>query len=367
MQRLALLLLVLTLTGCAEPPPPAEKLSATDLLSALGQAGFARATTPRDFQFPRDHGGHPEYRTEWWYLTGNLRGDNGRRFGYQVTFFRFSLTPPGSEKSASSWVGNPLWMAHVAITDAAAGRHLSEERLVRAGPGLAGVREDPFRVWLEDWQLTSPESGFPWRIDIQAREFAIALEVEPSVGIVLQGDRGLSQKGAEPGNASYYYSYPRLRTSGAISLDGETIPVHGDSWLDREWGTSALSPEQSGWDWFSLQLNNGDNLMFYRLRDRDGKGDPHSAGSLTGADGATRHLDLEDIELIPLRWWQNPTGVRYPVEWQLQIKSRKQILRIKPLLDDQEMAHTVRYWEGAVEVYEASTPVGQGYLELAGY
>jgi predicted secreted hydrolase len=367
MQRLALLLLVLTLTGCAEPPPPAEKLSATDLLSALGQAGFARATTPRDFQFPRDHGGHPEYRTEWWYLTGNLLGDDGRRFGYQVTFFRFSLTPPGREKSASSWAGNPLWMAHVAITDADGKRHLSEERLTRAGPALAGVTSDPFRVWTEDWQLASNAGGFPWRIDIKAREFALALEVEPSVGIVLQGDRGLSQKSAEPGNASYYYSYPRLRTSGSIDMAGTRFRVSGDSWFDREWGTSALSPEQSGWDWFSLQLDSGDNLMFYHLRSREGGADPHSAGSLVAADGTSQRLSLDEIEVTPLRWWHSPAGARYPVEWALRVKSQDRSLRIKPLLDDQEMDLSVRYWEGAVAVYEADVLVGRGYLELAGY
>lgn len=369
MKWLCFLLPALLLTGCTEPPAPAAKLSATGLLSTVDQAGFARATTPREFSFPRDHGGHPEYRNEWWYFTGNLQSDSGRRFGYQVTFFRFSLTPPGSVKSDSSWAGNPVWMAHVAITDANGQRHLAEERLVRTGPGLAGVETEPFRVWVEDWQLDGTGSAFPWHINITAREFNIALELEgeSSVGVILQGDQGLSQKSAQPGNASYYYSYPRMHTTGNITLDGTTFGVQGNSWFDREWGTSALSPDQTGWDWFSLQLSGGENLMYYQLRDSEGEPDPFSAGTLVSAIGQSRRLTPDDVELTAERWWQSPTGTSYPVEWSLRIKSQNRTLQVKPVLDDQEMNLSVRYWEGAVDVYEQNRLRGRGYLEMTGY
>lgn len=369
MRRFWILLLLLSPAGCDKPPAPPEKFSATGLLSTLDQAGFARATAPREFSFPRDHGGHPEYRNEWWYFTGNLQSDSGRRFGYQVTFFRFSIQPPKPEKSESSWADNPVWMAHVALTDAASQRHLAEERLVRSGPGLAGVEDGPFRVWVEDWQLESSDSAFPWRIGITTRAFKLdlALEADNVPGRVLQGDRGLSQKSAQPGNASYYYSYPRLHTRGHITLDDTTLPVRGDSWFDREWGTSALSPEQTGWDWFSLQLSGGESLMYYQLRDSQGAPDSFSAGTLVTALGESTALTPDDVELTPQRWWQSPTGRRYPVEWSLRIKSQNRTLRIKPLLDDQEMDLSVRYWEGAVDVYEQERPAGRGYLEMTGY
>lgn len=367
MKWLCFLLLSLLLTGCTEPPAPAAKLSATELLSTVDQAGFARATAPREFSFPRDHGGHPEYRNEWWYFTGNLQSVSGRRFGYQVTFFRFSLTPPGSVKSDSSWAGNPVWMAHVALTDADDQRHLAEERLVRSGPGLAGVEAAPLKVWVENWQLDGSESAFPWRIDIQGKTFSLALELEPTVGIILQGDQGLSRKSAQPGNASYYYSYPRMRTTGRITLDDTAVQVQGDSWFDREWGTSALAADQTGWDWFSLQLSGGENLMYYQLRNSDGEPDPFSAGTLVSAIGQSERLNPDDIELTPERWWQSPTGRRYPVEWSLRIKSQNRTLRIKPVLDDQEMDLSVRYWEGAVEVFEQKHLTGRGYLEMTGY
>lgn len=369
MRQFCFWLLVVVLTGCSETPAPAAKFSATALLSTPDQAGFARATTPREFSFPKDHGGHPEYRNEWWYFTGNLHSNSGRRFGYQVTFFRFSLEPPDSTKRDSSWANNPVWMAHVALTDSDGKRHLAEERLVRSGPGLAGVESEPFRVWVEDWQLEGSGSAFPWRINITARAFKIELELEAASvpGIVLQGDRGLSQKSAQSGNASYYYSYPRMRTQGQITLDGTTVQVRGDSWFDREWGTSALSADQTGWDWFSLQLSGGESLMYYQLRDSQGKPDSFSAGKLVSVLGESKRLDPADIDLTAQRWWQSPTGRRYPVEWRLRIKSQNRILQIKPVLDDQEMDLSVRYWEGAVEVYEQGRPAGQGYLEMTGY
>lgn len=368
MRRLLLLLLLLIpLSACREPAPDVEPFSATGLLSATPPDGFARAESVRPFHFPEDHAEHPDYRNEWWYFTGNLESDDGSRFGYQVTFFRFAMRPPDNAPSGSSWADNPIWMAHVAITDAQAEQHLAEERLTRSGPALAGVQEKPFRVWLQDWQLYADGDSFPWRLDIKAREFSLQLALQPTVGVVLQGDRGLSQKSAQPGNASYYYSFPRLQSRGSLTLQGKTRQVSGLSWLDREWGTSALSPEQTGWDWFSLQLNSGEDLMYYQLRNSRGEPDPFSAGTLVSATGQSKRLDPDAIELTPERWWQSPTGKRYPVEWSLRIKSLNRTLRIKPVLDDQEMDLSVRYWEGAVDVYEQEHLAGQGYLEMTGY
>ncbi|MCW8906685.1 MAG: carotenoid 1,2-hydratase [Sedimenticola sp.] len=362
-----LLLLPLLLVACREPAPAQEPFSASGLLSSLSPEGFARARTVREFRFPEDHGGHPDYRNEWWYFTGNLESGEGRRFGYQVTFFRFSLQPPTDDSPPSAWAGNPVWMAHVALTDAEGGGHLAQERLIRSGPGLAGVEVEPLRVWLQDWQLRAGDTGFPWQLDIDAAGFSLKLELQPGVGVVLQGDQGLSQKSAQPGNASYYYSLPRMQSTGSISVAGKTHRVSGLSWFDREWGTSALAPDQAGWDWFSLQFNNGESLMFYHLRQQNGESDPHSAGSLVGANGVTQPLGLDDVELTPLDWWDGPNGNRYPVAWSLRLKRQQRALIVRAILPDQEMDLSVRYWEGAVDVVENGLPVGRGYMELTGY
>ena len=369
MQRLwlPLLLLLLLLAGCREPVSTHEPFSATELLSTTPPAGFARAEAVREFHFPRDHGGHPEYRNEWWYLTGNLESGDGRRFGYQVTFFRFSLQPPARSGSRSSWAGNPVWMAHVAITDTRGEQHRAEERLVRSGPGGAGVQVSPLRVWLQDWQLQGDTSGFPWQLEIAAKEFSLKLELQPGIGVVLQGDRGLSRKSADTGNASYYYSLPRMQSRGNITLQGQSHRVSGLSWFDREWSTSALASGQTGWDWFSLQFNSGESLMFYHLRRQGGDSDPHSAGSLIGREGGKRLLSLSDVDLTPLDWWTGPAGNRYPVAWTLQLKAQKRTLIVRAVLPDQEMDLSVRYWEGAVDLLENGQPVGRGYMELTGY
>lgn len=367
MKFLCLLLVLLLLAGCQEPTRSQEPFSATGLLSSLPPEGFARADSIREFRFPQDHAGHPEYRNEWWYFTGNLESGDGRRFGYQVTFFRFSLQPPADKPPRSAWAGNPVWMAHVAITDAQGEQHLAEERLTRSGPGLAGVEAAPLKIWVQDWQLHAASDGSPWLLRVAARNFSLQLELQPTVGVVLQGDRGLSRKSAQPGNASYYYSLPRMQSRGSITVAGETHRVNGLSWFDREWGTSALAPDQSGWDWFSLQFNSGDSLMFYHLRRQGGESDPHSAGSLVGQDGGRQSLNMNDVELTPIDWWNGPHGNRYPVAWTLGLKRQKRTLIVRAIVADQEMDLSVRYWEGAVDVLENGQPVGRGYMELTGY
>lgn len=201
----------------------------------------------------------------------------------------------------------------------------------------------------------------------RADSFGLQLELAPLRKPVLQGDNGLSQKGSESGNASYYYSITRLASSGRLRLGEESLELHGLSWLDREWSTSALAGSQAGWDWFSLQLDDGSDLMFYRLREKNGASSSHSAGMLVDATGGQVPLTLDDVILTPRRWWNSSNGVRYPVAWELEVKPLQSRLLIEALVDDQEMDVSVRYWEGAVSVSDAGKVVGQGYLEMTGY
>lgn len=368
MSRLLLVVLLALGAGCDRRAAD----SGIDVASALGgeaATGYARATEARDFAFPADHNAHRAFRNEWWYVTGQLQGPDGGHFGYQVTFFRIALAPATPPRE-SAWATRQLWMAHAAVTDIERGVHHHEERLARGALGLAGQAPEPFRLWLEDWSIRGADGGaFPWRLELASDDFALALTLEPERAPLLQGDAGLSQKSAAPGNASYYYSITRLATSGTLRRNGEQLPVTGLSWLDREWSTSALGEDQAGWDWFSLQLSGGEDLMLYRLRERDGTTDSHSAGTLLAATARRRALAAGDFELEPLRWWYSPAGVGYPVAWRLQVPGEGLDLRVEALLDDQEMATGVRYWEGAVGVWKTATGerMGQGYLEMTGY
>ncbi|HRZ22984.1 MAG TPA: lipocalin-like domain-containing protein [Candidatus Contendobacter sp.] len=352
-------------------PPPSRDVAVSSALGGADSAGYQRAYAPRPFQFPADHGPHPEFRNEWWYVTGNLADNAGRSFGYQLTIFRIALSPT-APPADSSWRVNQVYMGHFALTDVANNRHYHFERFSRGALGLAGAQATPFRVWLEDWALTGGESDlFPLRL--RAREGAIALDLTLDAGkpAVLQGDQGLSQKSAEPGNASYYYSHTRMPTQGTVSVAGQSFTVSGASWLDREWSTSALGPDQSGWDWFALQLDDGRDLMFYRLRRKDGGMDSFSKGILVEPGGQTQLLRGNDVELQPLGQWVSPhTSDRYPSGWRLRLPAEHLDLTVTPKVADQEMRLTVRYWEGAVAVsgQARDRPVtGQGYLEMTRY
>ncbi|MGB0722902.1 MAG: lipocalin-like domain-containing protein [Gammaproteobacteria bacterium] len=334
---------------------------------------FARAHTPRAFVFPEDHGAHPDYQVEWWYFTGNLESDNGEEFGYQFTLFRFGLAPGEADTNEAPWRTHQVWMGHLALSDMGRASHHHAERLSRGGPGkspgraLAGVSIRPFGLWLDDWTAVSGGDGlFP--IDLRARgdRFALDLRLDPGKPRVLQGDRGLSRKSTEPGNASYYYSYTRLPTSGHIERDGERIGVRGNSWMDREWSTSALSDEQAGWDWFSLQLDDGRDLMFYRMRRKDGGSDPNSGGVLVERSGTTHALTLEDVDLSPVQHWHgDASDRRYPVEWRLKVPRHGLDLNVRARFPAQEMRTRVTYWEGAVSI--DGSHGGRGYLEMTGY
>jgi predicted secreted hydrolase len=359
--------LALLLTACTPYPEPAQKIAVTDALGGEVTEGYARALQPREFTFPLDHGPHPEFRNEWWYLTGNLETPQGRRFGFQVTFFRIALAPNMPPRS-SHWATRQLWMGHAALTDVVGSRHLARERFARGALGLAGAQAAPFRVWLEDWQLYGGEPHSPWRLQVASEAFSLGLDLEPQRPPLLQGEKGLSRKSAAPGNASYYYSIPRLAARGTVLLDGQSLPVEGLVWLDREWSTSALESDQAGWDWLSLQLEDGRDLMYYRLRYRDQTQHPASAGSLTKPDGSVMPLGAGDVTMRPSAWWASPTGRRYPIGWEIELAGGER-LRIQTPLPDQEMDLTVTYWEGAVDALdpETGTLLGRGYLELAGY
>lgn len=354
--------------GCRPAAPPAEGgLSAIDALSQTPEStGFARALTPRPFQFPADDGPHPAFQTEWWYYTGNLTstGPSPRDFGYQLTFFRRALTPSQAATSPD-WTAQQLYFAHFTLSDIAGGVFYPFERWSRGAIGLAGAQAAPHRVWLENWEV----SGEPTRslqLRAQAEEIDLQLTLVPLKPPVLQGNAGLSQKSGGVGNASYYYSRPRLRSQGELRIGAQRWPVRGESWLDREWSTSVLSKEQAGWDWFSLQLTDGRELMLYQLRIRAGGIDSHSAGSLIAADGSSQTLKASDFTITPTDTWTSPrSGVRYPSGWQVEIPSAGLSLAITPRLRDQELPLALTYWEGAVQV--AGSQTGRGYVELTGY
>lgn len=370
-------LLVAAGTGaaaCRRGDPPQRPIDASiDVASALGgvaEAGFRRADRPRELAFPRDHGPHDGFRTEWWYLTGNLETASGRPFGYQLTFFRQALVAE-VVASDSAWRSGHVWMGHLAVTDVAGERFRAFERFSREALGLAGAHAEPFRVHLEDWRITADDRTWrPLELVAGAGEVRLELALEPAGAPWLQGDRGLSRKGREAGNASYYYSMPRLATRGRITWGEQRFEVSGLSWLDREWSTSALDDGVAGWDWFALHLDDGSDLMLYRLRRADGSSAPESAGALRRPDGSEVRLASGDFELTPIGTWRSPRGGDYPAAWRISIPAREIELEIAPRIADQELALAVRYWEGAVTARgtRGGAPLaGAGYLEMTGY
>lgn len=354
----------------SSPPTESNGLDLGEVLGGVSEAGFARAYDVRTFRFPRDHGSHPRYRDEWWYFTGNLFSDEGRRFGYELTLFRIALTPHAPAR-ASHWATNQVYMGHFALTDAAGHRFHFFERFSRGALGLAGARSKPFGVWLEDWAVRAePQQPDVWRLTASSDGVALSLALTPTKPIVLEGDRGLSRKSAEAGNASYYYSRPRLASDGMIRLAGRRFRVHGTSWLDREWGTSALARDEVGWDWFGLQLSDGWDLMFYQLRRADGSRAPFSAGTLIDPAGRAIPLNARDVTIEVLDHWRSPHGGTYPARWRFAVPSAALAVEVAPVLADQELAGSVRYWEGAVNVsgtHHDHRVKGAGYTELTGY
>jgi predicted secreted hydrolase len=363
--------------AAAEAPAP----SRLEVLRAGAyDPGFERALAVRPFEFPRDHGPHPAFRHEWWYFTGHLRAADGSRFGFELTFFRVALEPPPGAASGrgqrsaiaaeSHWRARQIYVAHFAITDVGREVFHSTQRFSRDALGLAGAQAEPFRIWLDGWSVAQQGAAGEWALSVGDSAYSLSLSLRPLSPPVLNGNRGLSVKSDEPGAASYYYSIPRLETRGRLLRAGRPLDVSGTAWLDREWGSGSLGPGQQGWDWFALELSDGSALMFYALRDADGALDAHSAGTWTRADGTARTLASTEVSIEVMRSWISPSGARYPARWRVRVASLGLDVTVTPVLADQELDTTPRYWEGEVDIAgtrEQRPLSGQGYVELVGY
>lgn len=336
---------------------------------------FQPAEGQREWRFPADHGQHPAYRLEWWYFTGILRTAEGRAFGYQVTFFRQGVTPvPPRRKSA--WRVQSLYLAHVALSDVQERAFHQADRVGRDSLSLSGAAAARLHVWLGPWRADPvPNDPNGARLTAEAGEFALRLTLHAEKPPVLHGDHGLDRKGGQPGQASWYYSLPRLRTEGTVTLAGREYAVTGESWMDHEFGTNQLGRDQVGWDWISLRLDDGHDLMLYRLRLRDGQVDPASHGTWIDPQGRARPVHVSPGALAPERWWTSPaTEGRYPVAWRIELPELGLSLTLEPAFDGQELRPgrglAFAYWEGAVTARGtrgARAVQGEGYLELTGY
>ncbi|MCL6621551.1 MAG: carotenoid 1,2-hydratase [Syntrophobacterales bacterium] len=341
-------------------------------LALSDPGGFLPARPGYQWQFPRDHGAHPGYRTEWWYYTGHLVGDQGELFGYQLTFFRVALTPaPG--RRASAWAAGTVYFAHFALTDGPGRRFHYRERAQRGALGLAGAATDRLHVWVDDWRAEA--EGDTMRLVARDEDLELDLTLTPTKPPVFHGEGGFSRKAAGTDHASLYYSLTRLHTRGRVSVHGRHLTVTGESWMDREFSSSQLAPHQTGWDWFALHLDDGAEIMLYQLRLADGGVDPASSGTYIDPQGRSRHLTREDVTLTVTGHWRSPaSGARYPAGWEIRLPALGYHLRLSPTLPDQELRTTgstrITYWEGQVAVSgrHQDTPVtGRGYVELTGY
>jgi predicted secreted hydrolase len=337
---------------------------------------FSIATPGYHYRFPEDHGSHDRFRTEWWYYTGHLTAADGRAFGFQLTFFRRAIPPDQVKTEPSKWSLHQLYLAHFAITDLHGGRFLYADKLSREGLGKAGAETDRLRVWIDRWSIsTDDQAPEGQRLLASTDDFSIDLQVMPHKAPALHGRQGISRKGASPEQASHYYSLTRLATSGQIRVGTEILRVTGLSWMDHEFGSADLGQDIVGWDWFSLQLSDSTELMWYALRRADGSADPVSSGTMVVADGQTRPISGQDLTIESLAHWTSPRShARYPQHWRLSAPSLGLDLDVKSLLADQELntAHSTRvtYWEGAVSAkgqVHGAPVTGQGYVELTGY
>jgi predicted secreted hydrolase len=341
-------------------------------LSAAAPQGWRYATAPHAFRFPQDHASHPDYRVEWWYYTGNVASGE-RRFGYQLTFFRVGIDPAW-RASGSAWAPHDVLFAHLALSDVARGRYVFHERIARPALGMAGADTARYRVWIEDWEAGLAADG-AHRLRARAPEMGLDLRLVPEKPPVVHGAHGLSLKSATPGNASHYYSLTRLATTGTIVAGRESLAVRGLSWMDHEFSTSQLDSTEVGWDWFSLQLEDREELMLYQLRRKDGSIEPASSGTWIDVRGHGTYLPRAAYAIeIRDRWRSPQTRAAYPAGWRVRVPARGLDVLVTPALADQELRTRstwgVIYWEGAVTVsgtIHGAPVAGRGYVELTGY
>ena len=348
-------------------------------LKARGQtektaSGFSyRLALPgRTLSFPADHYSHPDFKTEWWYYTGHLQTENGRRFGYQVTFFRFGVRDRQSNIKETP-LFTELYMAHFALSNISGRNFLFRERINRGIGDRAGAKTDRLFVWNEDWSVEG--DGNNHKISVNDRGTELRLELKSLKPPVLHGQNGYSQKGEGEGHASYYYSLTRMQAKGELVVNGQREKVRGLSWMDHEFGSNQLGEDQLGWDWFSIQLENQSELMLYLMRRKDGSIDSYSHGTIFYPDATTRHLALNDYRIDVNARWQSPkSAAEYPIKWKVVIPAEQIELEITPHFHEQELitnrSTRVTYWEGAVQVkgtFRNKPIAGSGYVEMTGY
>jgi len=333
------------------------------ILPLLGSGFEYREALPGyPYQFPRDHFEHQDFRTEWWYYTGNVTATDGERYGFELVFFREGARGSYDSKAAdtkSAWDVQDLYLAHAALTDARGKRFWYEERLNREGPGVAGASFDRHRLWNGNWSSRwqgESRNGEDQTLDAITEHFRFHLQLKPEKPFVIQGENGVSRKAEGKGRASHYVSFPRLAVQGTIN----SHPVSGTAWMDHEWFTEQLAPDQVGWDWFSVQLDNHTELMLFELRHQDGSIDPFSSGTFIDDRGVAKHLRRDQFTLQPLSYWH-----KYPVAWRLRVPALNIDLTSRAVLPDQELRGTPSYWEGAVDY--SGTQRGVGYIEMTGY
>ena len=326
---------------------------------------FPEVVPGPQFVFPRDHGAHSAFRTEWWYFTGWLETPGGKPLGFQITFFR--SRPATDPANPSAFAPKQIVFAHAALSDPSKRRLLHDQRSARSGFGIAGAAEGDARVALLDWSLQRGADG-RFRASTPSREFALELDFAPAQPAMANGDKGYSRKGPRPQQASYYYSMPQLTVTGTVTRAGRKTAVTGRAWLDREWSSTLLDEGAVGWDWAGINLDDGGALMAFQVRGRDGK-PVYAGGTLRSADGRQTVLGPRDVRFVPRRRWRSPaTGASYPVEAEFVVRLPEGERRfpLKPMFDAQELdgrgGGMPVYWEGAV-----TTPGGRGYLELTGY
>jgi predicted secreted hydrolase len=331
------------------------------------QFAYRTALPGYHYEFPRDHFSHPEFQTEWWYYTGNLRAADRHRFGFELTFFRHGVN---RGTTTGVWDVQDAWLAHLALSDVDGNRFFHAERLNRSGAGLAGASMEQGRVWNGNW---SARIGMAeQRLQAIDGRFQFQLTLRPGKPPVIHGVNGVSQKAAGAGHASHYISYTRLAAKGTITVEGKQFAVEGLSWMDHEFFTHQLEKDQTGWDWFSLQLDDGSELMLFRLRHKDGSVDPYSAGTYVDPQGHQRHLTAADFTLTPGKtpgktWTSPETHAQYPIEWSIRVPLLSAELALRTHLPQQELS---KYWEGAIEITgtkQGRAIRGAGYLEMTGY